>query len=233
MILSFQAFSVSLQISHGTSIFDSMDLTGCFLVQTIVVLVNLKIMVQTTNHTVWSVLLQVLTILSFYLIFYVLSVTTIFGATLYGLFPILLVYRIQWMLLVFFTICYMLIDTGLQTIDDYMFNRIERLEYEQDQNYLAFVESQHRRQSRKMTGYKHTGFGFDGAAGHDMLITEKIRLRLQHALAGQLAALNICDGFDVQYSSAARSSSALAGAKPKASSSMRDDPQSSKSIRSN
>jgi len=162
-----------------------MDLTGCFLVQTIVVLVNLKIMVQTTNHTFWSVLLQVLTILSFYAVFFLLSEFPYFGSKLLGFFPILFVYRIQWLLLIFFTICYMLIDTGLQKIDEYIFNKIEELEYGEDLSYQTYVESERQHhQARKMTGYKHTGFAFAGDAGNDMLITEKIRLRLTTALAG-------------------------------------------------
>jgi hypothetical protein len=94
------------------------------------------------------------------------------------------VYRIQWLLLIFFTICYILIDTSLQKIDEYIFKKIEELEYEEDMNYQTLIEDekQHRVQ-RKMTGYRHTGFGFDGDAGNDMLITEKIRMRLKTALA--------------------------------------------------
>ena len=93
-------------------------------------------------------------------------------------------YRIQWLLLIFFTICYILIDTSLQKIDEYIFKKIEELEYEEDMNYQTLIEDekQHRVQ-RKMTGYRHTGFGFDGDAGNDMLITEKIRMRLKTALA--------------------------------------------------
>lgn len=94
----------------------------------------------------------------------------------------------------------MLIDTGLQKIDEYIFNKIEELEYEEDISYQTFVESEKQNQARKMTGYKHTGFGFDGDAGNDMLITEKIRMRLQTALANQLAAMNIIDDFNIGYS---------------------------------
>ena len=155
-----------------------MDLTGCFLVQTIVVLVNLKIMVQTTNHTVWSVSSQVLTILSFYAVFALLSYTTLISSTLQGFFPILFVYRIQWLLLCFFTICYMLIDSGLQTVDEYLFNKIEELEYEEDLSYQTYVQGEKQHRQARATGYKHTGFAFAGDAGNDMLITEKIRLRL-------------------------------------------------------
>ena len=178
-----------------------MDLTGCFLVQTIVVLVNLKIMVQTTNHTFWSVSSQVLTILSFYAVFFVLSEFSIAGSTLRGFFPILFVYRIQWLLLCFFTICYMLIDTGLQTIDEYLFKKIEELEYEEDLSYQTYVQGEKQHRQARTTGYKHTGFAFAGDAGNDMLITEKIRLRLQAALAGQLAAMSIVDDFSAGYAS--------------------------------
>lgn len=109
-------------------------------------------------------------------------------------------FNIQWLLLIFFTICYMLIDTGLQKVDEFIFKKIEDLDYEEDMNYQTYVESEkQQRVPRKMTGYKHTGFGFSGDAGNDMLITERIRIRLKTALATQLAAMNIVDDFGSGY----------------------------------
>ena len=51
------------------------------------------------------------------------------GPNTFGFFPILMEYNIQWLLLIFFTICYMLIDTALQKIDEYIFKKIEELDY--------------------------------------------------------------------------------------------------------
>ena len=72
----------------------------------------------------------------------------------------------------------MLIDSGLQTVDEYLFKKIEELEYEEDLSYQTYVQGEKQHRQARETGYKHTGFAFAGDAGNDMLITEKIRLRL-------------------------------------------------------
>lgn len=38
-----------------------------------------------------------------------------------------------------------------------------------------------------MTGYKHTGFAFDGAAGHDVLVTDNLLRRLKFAADSQFS----------------------------------------------
>lgn len=35
---------------------------------------------------------------------------------------------------------------------------------------------------KKITGYNHRGFDFDGAAGHDMLVIDKISNRIHDAI---------------------------------------------------
>lgn len=39
---------------------------------------------------------------------------------------------------------------------------------------------------RKLTNYRHRGFDFDGAAGHDVLITDNLIRRFKYALEKQL-----------------------------------------------
>lgn len=42
----------------------------------------------------------------------------------------------------------------------------------------------------RVTEYRHTGFGFAGDAGHDVLIVQKLEERLKKAILGQMRASN-------------------------------------------
>lgn len=37
----------------------------------------------------------------------------------------------------------------------------------------------------KMSTYQHTGFAFDGAAGHDVLVTDNLKNRFRYAVGKQ------------------------------------------------
>ena len=39
---------------------------------------------------------------------------------------------------------------------------------------------------KKVTKYVHTGYAFDGAAGHDLIVTDKLVNRIQSAIKHQL-----------------------------------------------
>ena len=41
-----------------------------------------------------------------------------------------------------------------------------------------FIETQRKNRGKKITNYNHRGFDFDGAAGNDKLLTDKILNRL-------------------------------------------------------
>ena len=41
---------------------------------------------------------------------------------------------------------------------------------------------------RKLTSYKHTGYAFDGAAGHDVLVTDGLINRIKYAFNTHLNA---------------------------------------------
>jgi hypothetical protein len=44
------------------------------------------------------------------------------------------------------------------------------------------IESERQNRGKKITNYNHKGFDFDGAAGNDKLITDKIMGRLTAAI---------------------------------------------------
>lgn len=48
-------------------------------------------------------------------------------------------------------------------------------EYKDKINKRSMIENQQNQRGEKMTKYKHLGFGFDGAAGHDILITDNLK----------------------------------------------------------
>jgi hypothetical protein len=48
-------------------------------------------------------------------------------------------------------------------------------EYKDEINKRSMIENQKNQRGEKMTKYKHLGFGFDGAAGHDILITDNLK----------------------------------------------------------
>ena len=39
----------------------------------------------------------------------------------------------------------------------------------------------------KFTSYKHKGFAYDGAAGHDVLVTDTLKKRIRYAIDRQFA----------------------------------------------
>lgn len=47
-------------------------------------------------------------------------------------------------------------------------------EYKNEINKKSMLENQQNQREEKMTKYKHLGFGFDGDAGHDILITDNL-----------------------------------------------------------
>ena len=49
-----------------------------------------------------------------------------------------------------------------------------------------FIETQRKNRGKKITNYNHRGFDFDGAAGNDKLLTDKILNRLQTAIQAQM-----------------------------------------------
>lgn len=50
------------------------------------------------------------------------------------------------------------------------------------------VIKERRNRRKKITGYNHRGFDFDGAAGHDIQITNKISNRIHDAILKHLVS---------------------------------------------
>jgi len=96
-------------------------LNSTFMIQAIVILVTVKIFISTSTHTFLSLLFQFLSILSFYLIFallsYIESLYNVDSYNLAGMFPILLSWITTWFLLYFFMVGFILVDYGMMFID--------------------------------------------------------------------------------------------------------------------
>jgi len=65
---------------------------------------------------------------------------------------------------------------------------VEELEQNQEKRKLIQKLNQRLNRTRKLTKYKHRGYDFDGAAGHDLLVTDKIISRVQNAIWHQMSS---------------------------------------------
>ena len=65
---------------------------------------------------------------------------------------------------------------------------VDELEQNQEKRKLIQKLNQRLNRTRKLTKYKHRGYDFDGAAGHDILVTDKIFSRLQNAIMHQMTS---------------------------------------------
>jgi len=70
VLLSFKTFQDSIDVVDKDLVYSSLELDGTFLVETIVILVNIKILISTNTHTVYSFLLNFQTIFWFYILFW-------------------------------------------------------------------------------------------------------------------------------------------------------------------
>jgi len=62
---------------------------------------------------------------------------------------------------------------------------------------------------RKMTKYRHTGFAFDGAAGHDVLVTDNLMRRLRFAVDRQFSGKKNLFSFNKWSETSVRSGSQI------------------------
>ena len=162
------------QILNGSLMLDS-----TFMIQTIVIMVTLKIIVSTNTHTIWSWLIQSISVGFFYAQFAVESI--LHGMDLSGVMPQLMKFSTQYFLLFFFMIGFILVDYGMQILDIYVQDTLEKIEDAKMKNKLLQKVNERANRGRKVTEYQHMGYGFDGAAGHDILVTDKIAKRFEKA----------------------------------------------------
>ena len=151
-------------------------MNGIFIFETVVVLVNVKLLIQTYTHTIGSVVINLGTIGVFYLAFFILNLIPNSGV--YKLMPVLFSFTNQFALLFFFVVGYILIEYGLNILDIEVQNvKDESLYLEKKENFEKMQrERSHRR--NKITRFNHKGFAFAGGAGHDRMVTDKLFYRL-------------------------------------------------------
>lgn len=95
-----------------------------------------------------------------------------------GLMNVLFSFRPMYMLLFFFISGFVLVDYGMQFIDIQVQHALEELEDKISRKKKAIVTYERLHRRKKITAYNHRGFDFDGAAGHDLLVTDKIVNRI-------------------------------------------------------
>lgn len=93
----------------------SLVVNGIFVFEAIVVLVNIKLLIQTYTHTIGSIIIQMGCIGVFYLSFFLLNLWPSSG--IYKLMPVLFSFTNQFALLFFFITGYILIEYGLNILD--------------------------------------------------------------------------------------------------------------------
>jgi phospholipid-transporting ATPase len=142
------------QVNGGKTISGSLVVNGLFIFQAIVVLVNIKLFIQTSTHTLCSVFLQVISIVLFYAMFYFLSSQIkIENGDLFNTFPILMSFANQYMLLFFFMTSYILIEKGQNMLEQ----EIRAIQEEYDEKLLekrkAEIQNERSKRGRKITKY--------------------------------------------------------------------------------
>ena len=109
------------------SLSGSMTISGLFCFQTIVVLVNIKILVQSNTHTWLSWFWQLGSIANFYVAFASFSYSE-FNPNLRDLMPLLLDFVSQYILLFFCVCSYILIEQGSKILEQEINDIIEKYE---------------------------------------------------------------------------------------------------------
>ena len=85
----------------------------------------------------------------------------------------------NYILLFLFFSGFILVDMGMTLVNIMIDEKVNEDENKAEEEKMRMVRMERQRRSFKLTTYKHKGFDFDGAAGHDVLITDSIFKRLQ------------------------------------------------------
>mmetsp|Transcript_11553 Transcript_11553/g.17429 ORF Transcript_11553/g.17429 Transcript_11553/m.17429 type:complete len:110 (+) Transcript_11553:3332-3661(+) len=106
---------------NGDFLADSMDYTGTFIIQAIVVLVNVKIFISTHTHTWLSFFWIMISILSFYILFAILNFVDI--SDLRGVMGIMMSFITNYILLFLYFSGFILVDMGLTFMNNMLEQR--------------------------------------------------------------------------------------------------------------
>ena len=171
-----------------TSIEGDIWVDGTYIMQTIIVLVNVKLFISTSSHTSWSVILQLGCIVAFYAYLYVFTYIPFDISKIVGVGRALLLFVENYLLLFITVIAFSFIDVGMWHLDQQVQLAYEAFEEGLEQQYQIDRSSQTATKNKKITDYKHRGYAFDGAAGHDVLVTDNLFRRIRYAMDAQLSA---------------------------------------------
>lgn len=162
-----------------------LTLEGTYIFYSVVMVVNIKILISSFEFTFWMLLFISIGIIGYYG-FYMLFSFGLMSSTLYGLMQQTFFMPQNYLVLVFFSFCYIIIDEGLQTANGMV---REFLQAKREQ----FIRAKHNRlkedktlDRNRVTNYHHSGYAFSQAPGQDRLVTDNLTNRLKDALAKQL-----------------------------------------------
>ena len=98
------------------------------------------------------------------------------------MFPILMTFVTQYFLLFFFMVGFVLVDYGMMFIDIQIQNVLEKIDSLKEEKEIKMKLTARANKGSKVTNYQHLGYDFSGAAGHDVLVTDKIGSRFEKAI---------------------------------------------------
>jgi len=168
------------QEKNMKTISGSLVVNGIFVFEAIVVLVNIKLLIQTYTHTIGSIIIQLGCIGVFYLSFFLLNLWDKSG--IYRLMPVLFSFTNQFVLLFFFITGYILIEYGMNILDIEVQNVKDASLYLEKKEKFEQMMNERQNRRKRITRYNHKGFAFSGSAGNDKIVTDKIFSRLQEAI---------------------------------------------------
>jgi len=145
-------------------------------------MVNVKIFISTHTHTFWSVTWILISILSFYGFFFFLDNDYSSNSILIGIWESLMSFITNYILLFLFYSGFILVDLGMTYLNNLLENKMYEHETLKEMELQEKIQRQRTMRSRKVTKYEHTGYDFDGVAGHDILIADTILKRLYTAI---------------------------------------------------
>ena len=181
-----EIFNVLTQNLSSKIVSSDLVLNGAFIFQAIVVLVNIKLFIQTNTHSWFSILWIVWSIGSFYFVLWLLSQYALMDT--FSILSVLSSFMTQYTLLFFFTISYILIEYGILILDDFIKDAIDEYNMEERVEAQEMMQTMIQNKQNKISNYTHMGFAFDGAAGHDTLVTDRIFNRLTNAIQKQMTS---------------------------------------------
>lgn len=146
-----------------TTIEDGQDagliLEGNYMFYMVVMIVNVKVLISSFEYTFWMLFWIGLSLLGYY-IFYMLFSFAIPASDMYGLMQQTFFMSQNYLVLFFFTFCYIIIDEGLQMANAEVRNflHIKRLQIERKKHQM--VKNDETLEKERISNFVHTGFAF-------------------------------------------------------------------------